>query len=162
MNGISSSPVCSAPDADDIYMGYAGGEEVLNSLQELLEAERAGARVALASSKVSSPGAYGALMKAVRADEARWCAMLSREIKRLAGTPSRKTGSFYGKAMAIGDPLQRLAFLNRGQDWVVRRLEALAPRIRDNRLHQQLHSMLDRHRSNIDLAEALLGKQRQA
>lgn len=34
-------------EADDAYMGFAGPDELAPLLQELLEAERAGVRVAL-------------------------------------------------------------------------------------------------------------------
>jgi hypothetical protein len=125
-------------------------------LNELLEAERAGARVALASAKAPADPAYAALMQAVRADEARWCAMLSRQIRRLGGTPSRRTGAFYGKAMAIAEPRDRLAFLDRGQAWVVRKLEELGPRVTDEALGRDLAEMLASHRDNIDRAEGLL------
>ena len=90
-----SSPVCYASEADDIYMGFAGREEILAALHELLEAEPAGARVALASTKSANDPDYAELMRSVRADEARWCAMLSRQIRRLGAAPSRKTGAFY-------------------------------------------------------------------
>src|SRR3546814_7083892 len=71
-----------------------------------------------ARSEAASP--YRDLMLAVRADEARWCAMLSGQLKRLGGTPSRKTGGFYAKALAISGPLYRPAFLNRGKGRIVR------------------------------------------
>lgn len=151
-----SSPVCYASEADDIYMGFAGREEILAALHELLEAERAGARVALASAKSANDPDYAELMRSVRADEARWCAMLSRQIRRLGAAPSRKTGAFYKKALAIPDPLERLAFLNRGQAWVVRKLESLTPRVRDEALHADLREMLESHRVNIDRAAAHL------
>src|SRR3546814_3382961 len=82
--------------------------------------------------------------------------MLSGQIKRLGGTPSRKTGGFYAKALAISGARDRLAFLNRGQGWIVRKLEALTPRIRDEVLYADLRAILDSHRTNIDRACALL------
>lgn len=156
MTNEPSSPVCYAAAADDTYMGYAGHDEIVASLNELLEAERAGARVALASGKSSGEASYSDLMRAVRADEARWCEMLTGEIKRLGAVPSRTTGAFHEKAMAIADPLDRLVFLNRGQAWVVRKLEALMPRVRDDGLHRALREMLESHRINIDRAKAVL------
>jgi len=157
MSEKRSSPVCSAAEADDVYMGFAGRDELLASLNELLEAERAGAKVALASAKMEAAPDYVALMRAVRSDEARWCAMLSRQIARLGGNPSRKTGAFRDKALAISLAMERLSFLNRGQGWVVRKLEALLPRVRDDALHADLREMLECHRTNILLADALLG-----
>lgn len=156
MTNEPSSPVCYGAEADDVYMGYAGRDEIVAALNELLEAERAGAKVALASSKSNAPDTYLALMRHVRDDEARWCGMLSTQILRLGATPSRKTGAFREKALAISDPAERLSFLNRGQAWVVRKLEALAPRVRDELLHRDFREMLESHRINIAQAESEL------
>ena len=134
----------------------ASRADILAALNELLEAERAGAHVALASGKRDHGGDYRALMRLVRGDEARWCAMLSGQIARLGGTPSRRTGAFREKALAIADPVERLRFLNRGQAWVVRRLEALLPRLDDAALRRDLDEMLASHHINIARAESLI------
>lgn len=153
-----SSPTCSAADADDVYMGYAGRDEILSALNDLLEAERAGARIAAESARTRSPPGFAELMRHVRADEAHWCAMLDGHIRCLGGSPSHRTGDFHARAMAIADPAERLSFLNRGQQWVVRKLEALMPRIRDDRLHADLAEMAQRHRDNVAGADDLLGQ----
>jgi len=151
-----ASPPCYADGAGDAYMGYARPEEIVSALNELLEAERAGARVALAGGKYRAEPDYAELMRDLRKDEARWCAMLSRHLKRLGAAPSRRTGAFHAKAMAVPEPWDRLAFLNRGQAWVVRKLETLTPRIRDDSLHADLHAMLESHRANVARADTLL------
>ncbi len=51
--------------------------------------------------------------------------------------------------MAISDLGERIAFLNRGQGWVVRKLRELLPRVRDNSLHADLSEMLRSHEANI-------------
>ncbi|RYD44270.1 MAG: hypothetical protein EOP63_06415 [Sphingomonadales bacterium] len=158
MTDERASPVCYGADADDVYMGYASREELLAALNVLLEAERAGARVALASVQDALLPEHERMMRAVHADEARWCAMLSREIRRLGGTPSRRCGDFYGKAMAISDPADRLAFLNRGQEWVVRKLADLTRRTRDEALHAELRRMQNSHQENIGAANELLNQ----
>src|SRR5207237_908286 len=48
-----SSPACSMHEADDQYMGYASKDELITFLNELLEAERAGARVTLESARAA-------------------------------------------------------------------------------------------------------------
>ena len=53
--------------------------------------------------------------------------------------------------MAISDLGERIAFLNRGQGWVVRKLRELLPRVRDNSLHADLSEMLRSHEANIAL-----------
>lgn len=129
-------------------------DEILTALNELLEAERAGARVAMETARDMPPCALTTLVQDVHHDEVRWCSMLMRTVKALEGTPSSATGAFWGKAMAIPDLEQRLDFLNRGQAWVVRRLEALIPRIQDAQIRADLALMLDAHRSNIKRVDA--------
>jgi hypothetical protein len=156
--GAPNSPACAMHEADDAYMGFASADELIAALDELLEAERAGARVSLETARQAGDGSLGALMQAIRSDEARWCAMLSGHLKALGATPSTRVGGFYDKAMAIADLGARTAFLNRGQDWVVRKLAALLPRVRDDRLHADLAEMLRSHEANIALADALVGR----
>ncbi len=129
-------------------------DEVLVALNELLEAERAGARVAMETARDMPPGALTTLMQDVHKDEVRWCSMLMRTIQALEGTPSSATGAFWGKAMAIPDLEQRLSFLNRGQAWVVRRLEALIPRVQDAQVRSDLALMLEAHHRNIERVDA--------
>ena len=139
-------------EADDAYMGFVGRDELASLLQELLEAERAGARVALESARGAAAAPIVELMRTIHRDEARWCAMLASHIKALGRPPSTRVGAFYNKAMAISDLYQRIDFLNRGQAWVVRRLREMLPRLRNEALHQDLSRMLQAHEANIALA----------
>jgi nitronate monooxygenase len=150
-----ASPACLAHEMDDSYMGFASREELLSALNELLEAERAGARVTLRTA-AESPAELKPLVMAIHRDEARWCGVLTRAVHQLAGEPSGKTGAFHDKAMAIADIPARLAFLNRGQGWVVRKLKGLLPTIRDESIHADLAAMLASHESNIELVTAQL------
>ena len=122
------------------------------SLNELLEAERAGARVTRDSAREAGDGTLAALLREIEHDEARWCAMLFGHITALGAKPSPKVGAFYAKAMAIADLRERTAFLNRGQGWVVRKLRELLPRITDVTLHADLTQMLTAHETNITRA----------
>jgi len=151
----AGSPACSMHEADDGYMGYATKDELVAFLNELLEAERAGARVTLETARGAGVPQIAELMLTIQKDEARWCAMLSRHLKALGTAPSTRTGAFYDKAMAIADLGDRLTFLNRGQGWVVRKLREALPRVRDDNLHRDLADMLQSHEANIALAEAV-------
>jgi iron-sulfur cluster repair di-iron protein len=130
------------------------GTEMLSALNELLEAERAGARVAMETGRSISAPDLAALVDDIHKDEVRWCSMLMRAIKTLGATPSSATGAFYGKAMAIADLDDRLKFLNRGQAWVVRKLQVLIPRITDPSARAELNGMLQAHHHNIGRVEA--------
>jgi hypothetical protein len=129
---------------------------IIDFLNELLEAERAGARVALESARQAAPGALADLLQDIRHDEARWCAMLLKQIERLGGTASPRMGAFHGKAMEIEDLKARLVFLNRGQGWVVRKLREMLPRVSDEALCVDLAHMLSSHVANITLANAAI------
>jgi len=130
------------------------GTEVLSALNELLEAERAGARVAMETGRSISAPDLAALVDDIHKDEVRWCSMLMRTIKTLGAMPSSATGALYGKAMAIADLDDRLKFLNRGQAWVVRTLQVLIPRITDPSARAELTGMLRAHHHNIGRVEA--------
>jgi len=64
-----SSPACAMHQADDVYMGYAGKDEVIAFLNELLEAERAGARVTLDSARAAGSSPIGQLMRAIHREK---------------------------------------------------------------------------------------------
>jgi Domain of unknown function (DUF6306) len=153
-----SSPACSLHEAEDAYMGYAGKDELGAFLNELLEAERAGVRVTRETARAAETVALKELMRAVHRDEARWCAMLARHLRRLGAVPSAKVGGFHQKAIAIADLAERIAFLNRGQGWVVRKLREALPRVRADALHADLAEMLQSHEANIALATEILAQ----
>jgi hypothetical protein len=151
-----SSPACLAHEADDAYMGYASRSEIVAFLNELLEAERAGTGVALRSGQAAAGTAYADLLHDIHRDEARWCAMLLKQLKVLGEPPSSRIGAFQEKAMAIEGLPERIAFLNRGQGWVVRKLREMLPKVRDDSLHRDLTEMLQAHESNIARANEVL------
>ncbi|WP_417283146.1 DUF6306 domain-containing protein [Comamonas sp.] len=140
-----SSPVCYAPEFE-----RARNAELIESLNELLEAERAGVRVtAQTLAQVQDP-ATRSLVEAVYRDEVQWCTMLLHAIRAMDGKSSTRTGDFFQKAMAIVDVNERLAFLNRGQAWVAKKLRELLPMVEDPVLNQNLARMLDSHVGNLD------------
>jgi len=153
---LGSGAVAPAGAMGDLHERAVNDDVLLSALNELLEAERAGARVALRTAKEVAESDLNLLVSAIHRDEARWCAVLTKAIHQLQGVPSKGTGAFYDKAMAITDIPARLAFLNRGQSWVVRKLQALLPGIRDARIHADLTAMLSSHIQNINLVAARL------
>lgn len=151
-----SSPACLAHEMDPGYAGYMSDAELVELLNLLLEGERAGAK-ALAAFLGASPNAEArTLLEAVKRDEARFAAMLQRQVASLGGVPSKRTGAFYEKALARDGLLERLSFLNRGQASVVRTLQAALPRVKDDRIHAALRGMLGTHETNIARCEALI------
>lgn len=151
-----SSPVCYADELDAVYQAATEREALLAALNELLEAERAGARVTLRSAAQATDPALKRLVTAIHRDEVRWCGVLIDAIRSLSATPSTRTGAFYEKAMAVQEMGARMALLNRGQGWVVRKLQALLPRIDDAHTRRALTEMLASHEKNIERVEVQL------
>lgn len=150
---VSASPVCYARESDDAYAGFASRDELIRFCNLLLEAERAGARITARMWVDASDAALRDLLRRIQHDESACCAMLRKWILHLDGEASDRTGDFYGKCLAIADPDERLAFVNRGQGWVVRKIREMLPKIRDDAMHADLKAMLDVHEANIARAE---------
>jgi hypothetical protein len=151
-----ASPVCYAGEADDRYAGYATRDELLSFLNELLEAERAGAQITTHTAAEASDPEMRDLMRDIHRDEACWCAMLLKWIAHLGGQPSPRVGDFVGKCLTIADLPARAAFINRGQGWVVKKLREMLPRTRHDAMHADFSAMLKSHEENIARTNALL------
>jgi len=132
--------------------------DLAGELNTLLEAERAGARVGaalVAEAKAKSP-AFQNLASLIHDDEVKWARALFEGVKGLGQAPSDKVGDFYERAMAIEGFEARLAFVNRGQGWVVKKLREILPAVTDARLAATLEAMLSAHIANIEAANAAL------
>lgn len=148
-----SSPVCYAPEFE-----RARHAELITRLNELLEAERAGVRVTVQTLAQTHDPATRELVQAVHHDEVQWCAMLLHAIRDMGGKSSTHTGDFFQKAMAVPDVDERLAFLNRGQGWVARKVRELLAMVEDPALSRNLTHMLDSHVENLDKVNRHLDK----
>ena len=131
-------------------------EELLIALNELLEAERAGARITLETVKHINSEPIARLVEEILHDEVRWCKMLINQIRSLGEVPSSTTGSFYEKAIAITDIQERITFINRGQAWVARRQQALIPQVDGAVMRSELSTMLEAHIINIERVNSLI------
>ncbi|MHA6137880.1 DUF6306 domain-containing protein [Pseudomonas mohnii] len=96
--------------------------DTISLLQELLEAERAGARLALDTMKEATDEKQLMLLNEIHIGEAESCRRIRDCIKYLGGEPSLVVGEFYVKAMSIDDIVERLFFIDRGQRWVIKKL----------------------------------------
>lgn len=150
------SAPCQMHEADPTYFGYLSTAETIDLLNLLLEGERAGVRAATALRKSAEAEGCTPLVRQVGEGEAWCCAMLDGHIARLGGTPSHAVGRFYDKFIAIDGLAARLAFLNRGQEWVIRKLREDLPKIADERLHADLDEMLRLHVTNVAACEDAL------
>lgn len=154
-----SSPPCYARD----FPGYFGEEpgppdpELINRLNALLEAERAGARVlAILRDAVAGRSTLRTVLDRVQKDEGANAVVLYKTIRRLGGIASHETGAFVQRTLAIEGLAERLRFINRGQAWVVRKIDELLPRAPDDVVRDMLLDMRRSHLDNIAVCDALL------
>ena len=131
--------------------------ELVGLLNMLLEAERAGAKVLAAFLQDYEPDtpAWSQLL-AVQRDEARNCSILIDLIRRMSGIPSTATGAFLNKALAVEDRIARLQFLNRGQQWVARKINEALPYVEQGFARGALFAMQESHLLNIEACDVLV------
>ena len=144
-----ASPPCFMREVDPAYLGILNRDELVVLLNQLLEGERAGARGAREMSQRTPSSTKSRVLRRVAEDEAGFCAMLARHIRRLRGIPSMRTGAFYSKLAATEPGKAQMDLLNRGQGWVVRELRKVLCKIDDQSLRQDLTHMLHVHQQNI-------------
>lgn len=127
----------------------------VDRLNELLEAERAGVETLSRLFPEARTPEMKKLFGQVRDDEAWSCAGLARSIKTLGGVMSEKKGDFADKVMGEPTLAARLRLLNRGQGWVVKRLDALLGETLPASVSDFLREMKKRHIANIEACERL-------
>jgi nitronate monooxygenase len=98
---------------------------MIDRMQELLEAERAGVKCLTAMADQTPEGEKKDFLVFLRNDEGRFCAGLHRLIQERGGTPNDRVGPFADKVLAIEGEAERLALLIKGQAWVVRKIEEM-------------------------------------
>lgn len=132
-------------------------DERCTLLNELLEAERAGARLLAAWTAEAAPeSVLYQRLRDVQRDEARNCAVLIHHLLDAGAVPSARTGDFHTMGLLLHDWEARLAFLNRGQAWVARRIAAALPRLGPSGVRDALQEMHDSHLANVARCEALI------
>jgi len=118
-------------------------------LNQLGEAERAGGRVLHELTPLAGSLELREMLKKVGHDEGYYAGELAAQVRRLGGTASNKTGDFVEKVRAIPDFKAKLELLNRGQRWVIRKIEEALPSLTDEPLSAFLRVMADGHEVNI-------------
>jgi len=112
-------------------------------------AERAGGRVLHELTEMAKSPVLRELLKKVAHDEGYYAGELAAHVRRLGGAPSNKTGDFVEKVRAVEDFRAKLELLNRGQRWVIRKIEENLPSLSDADLHAFLLVMAKGHHTNI-------------
>ncbi len=130
--------------------------DLIDLLNRLLEAERAGVRAVSGMLKPLPEGELKNGLKKAKGDEARYVAGLHAFLKQVGVVPSGKVGDFADRLLAIDGIAEQLRFLNRGQGWVVRKIERLLPTLTDQAMRDFFTEMLDTHRKNIAWADKMI------
>lgn len=125
-------------------------------LNLLLEAERAGGRVLRDLLALVTSAKLRHCLKKVEHDEGYYARELAAQIRRLGATPSTAIGAFVEKVAAVPELRDKLKLLNRGQLWVIRKIEELLPSVTDGELEGFLRVMAEGHRVNVDAVERAL------
>ncbi len=127
-------------------------------LNLLGEAERAGGRVLHDLAGLAHSLELREMLKKVGHDEGYYAGELAAHVRRLGGSPSTQTGDFVEKVRAVGDFRGKFELLNRGQRWVIRKIEENVATAGDAQLKAFLVVMADGHRVNIGALEEALKK----
>ncbi len=128
-------------------------ESLLNTLGE---AERAGGRVLHDLTADAHSLELRELLKKVGHDEGYYAGELAGHVRRLGGTASNKTGDFVEKVRAVSDFRGKLELLNRGQRWVIRKIEENLATVGDPELRAFLSVMAKGHYINIGAVDEAL------
>jgi len=128
-------------------------EEFLNALGD---AERAGGRVLHELTEQAVSLELRELLRKVSHDEGYYAGELVHHVRRLGGNPSNKTGDFVEKVRAVADFRGKLELLNRGQRWVIRKINENLAGTSDAQLKAFLVVMAKGHEMNIGALEQAL------
>jgi hypothetical protein len=131
--------------------------DAVERLNDLLEMERAAAASVSGLIPMATTPAMGKLFEKLRDDEAWSCAGLTRVIKHLGAKPAHDTGALAPKAQVRPSLRERLGLLNRGQTWVLKRLDRLLEGDLDRVTGGFLRQMRSLHAENIHLCDEMIG-----
>jgi nitronate monooxygenase len=130
--------------------------QIIDGLNELMRAERAGVETLSHLVQETTDPRMRTLFEQVRDDEAWSCAGLAEYIERLGGERTDERGDFVEKVLAVVSLTDRLRLLNRGQRWVVKRIERLLAWALDESTRAFLVQMASVHALNIERCDALI------
>ncbi|MDD5761677.1 MAG: DUF6306 domain-containing protein [bacterium] len=100
---------------------------LIDRMQELLEAERAGVKCLDAMADHASDMGRKELFSLFRNDEGKFCAGLYKWISARGAVPTQNVGAFADKVIALPTEADQVALLVKGQAWVVRKIDEIPP-----------------------------------
>lgn len=130
--------------------------ETVEFLNTLGEAERAGGRILHELEQETSSLELKELLRKTGHDEGYYAGQINAHIRRLGAEPSSRTGDFVDKVRALNDLKSKIELLNRGQRWVIRKIEERLPALTDAHLKAFLVVMAKGHQVNIQAVDDAL------
>jgi len=100
---------------------------IVDRMQELLEAERAGVKCLDVMADHASDMERKELFSLFRNDEGKFCAGLFRLLQARGAVPTKIVGAFADKVIALPTEAEQVALLVKGQGWVVRKIDEIPP-----------------------------------
>ena len=100
---------------------------LIDRMQELLEAERAGVKCLDAMADHAADMGKKELFTLFRNDEGKYCAGLFALIQARGAAPTTNVGAFADKVIALPTEAEQVALLVKGQAWVVRKIDEIPP-----------------------------------
>ncbi|MGZ9138100.1 MAG: DUF6306 domain-containing protein, partial [Candidatus Deferrimicrobiaceae bacterium] len=104
-----------------------GKMTLIDRMQELLEAERAGVKCLEVMADHASDMEKKELFSLFRNDEGKFCAGLFRWLQARGAVPTKNIGAFAEKVIALPTETEQVALLIKGQGWVVRKIDEIPP-----------------------------------
>jgi len=100
---------------------------LIDRMQELLEAERAGVKCLDAMADQAKDMGKKELFTLFRNDEGKFCAGLFGFLQARGAVPTTNVGAFADKVIALATEAEQVALLVKGQSWVVRKIDEIPP-----------------------------------
>ena len=129
---------------------------LVDRMQELLEAERAGVKCLDKMADKASDMGKKELFSLFRNDEGKFCAGLFRLLQARGAVPTAAVGVFADKVLALPTETEQVALLIKGQAWVVRKIDEIPPAEMRPEEKSFFADMREVHVVNIDKCKAFI------
>ena len=129
---------------------------LIDRMQELLEAERAGVKCLDVMADHAVDMGKKELFSLFRNDEGKFCAGLFRLLQAHGAVPTKNVGAFADKVIALPTEAEQVALLIKGQAWVVRKIDEIPPAELGAEEKAFFVDMREVHVVNIDKCKLLM------
>ncbi len=154
-NEVSSSP-CMASEFNGDYSGHCSDEELYAFIVELLEVERAVAKVCGFSMGQAGNSHRHDLLLRIHFEDTKNCEALEQCIEILGMEVTGAISSNFKKYMAVQGFMPRMQNIRNDQDEVLQKISEILARVGNAQVFNELKSVRDRQRSIIELFDQLL------